>query len=80
MGNFHLLSPVMGSEVNDSRPVGLGHWDLKGPSDCARDSDWKIPLIIFLIFFSLFPFSLFFFHLGLEGNALLFRVSHHFGV
>ena len=72
MGNFHLLSPVMGSEVNDSRPVGSGHWALNGPSDCAWDSDWKIPLILFLFFFS-FAFSLlFFFIFGLEGNPIFF--------
>ena len=40
--------PVMDSEVNDSRPVGSGHWALKGPSDCVRDSNWKFPLILCL--------------------------------
>ena len=70
-----ILSPITGSEVNDSRPVGSGHWALKGPLDCARDSDWKIQLILFLCFFS---FSFFF--LGLGGNSLLFTVSHLFGV
>ena len=60
MENFHLLSPVAGSEVNDSQPVGSGHWALKGPSDCARDSDWKIPLILFLFFSFLLLFSFFF--------------------
>ena len=59
MGNFHLLSPVTSSEVNDSRPVGSGHWALKCPSDCARDSDWKLPLILSLIFSSFFSFFLF---------------------
>ena len=88
--NFHLLSPVTGSEVNDSRSVGSGHWALKGPSNCARDSDWKIPLILSLFFSFLFFFFLFFlfffiflflfFILGLEGNPLLFAVSHLFGV
>ena len=72
MGNFHFLSPVTGSEVNDSRPVGSGHWALKGPSDCARDSDWKIPLILSQFFY--------FFILGLKGNPLLLAVSHLFGV
>ena len=77
---FHLLSPVAGSEVNDSRPVGSGHWALKGPSDCARDSDWKIPLILSLYFFSFFFFFFFISTLGLEGNPLLFTVSHLFSV
>ena len=80
MGNFHLLSPVTGSEVNDSRPVGSGHWALKGPSDCARDSDWKIPLILSLFFsfiiIIIILFMYLFFILGLEGNPLLFTVSH----
>ena len=51
MGSFHLLSLVTGSEVNDSWPVGSGNWALKGPSDCAQDSDWKIPLILSLYTF-----------------------------
>ena len=84
MGRIHLLSHVAGSEVNDSWPVGSGHLTLKGPSDCARDSDWMIPLIlihilifdtfIFFCFLSLFfKFSfvfVFFFLLGLDGNPL----------
>ena len=75
MGDFYLLSPVTGSKVNDSRPVGLGHWPLKGPSDCAQDSDWKIPLILCLnTFFFLGGGG------GLEGNPLLLTVSHLFGV
>ena len=66
MGIIHLLSHVAGSEVNDSQPVGLGHQALTGPSDCARDSDWMIPLIlihilIFLTFFGFFCILSFFF-------------------
>ena len=83
MGSFHLLSPVTGSEVNDSRPVGSGHWALKDPLDGARDFDWKIPLILslYIFIFYIFFFSFFFlFILRLEGNPLLFTVSHMFSV
>ena len=59
VGNFHLLSLVTGSEVNDSRPVGSEHWALNCPSDCARDFDWKLPLILSLIFSFFFPFFFF---------------------
>ena len=67
MGNYHLLSPVTGSEVIDSRPVGSGHWALKGPSDCAWDSDWKIPLILFLLYIYIYFF--FFFNFGAQRQS-----------
>ena len=75
---IHLLSHVTGSEVNDSRPVGSGHLALIGPSDCARDSDWMIPLIlmhmpIFISFsFSLFLMFLYFSLFGWGSVAILF--------
>ena len=81
MGRIHLLSHVAGSEVNDSQPVDSGQ-ALKGPSDCARYSDWMIPLIlghisIFDIFLYVFFFSdvfvFFFFWLRLNDNPLLIR-------
>ena len=88
---IHLLSHVAGSEVNDSRPVGSGHLALKSPSDCARDSDWMIPLIlmhipifdIFLFFCILsffFTFSIVFvFSLlfGARWQSSFDWVSHH---
>ena len=46
MGRIHLLSHVVNSEVNDSWPIGSGHYVLKGPSDFARDFNWIIPLIL----------------------------------
>ena len=66
---------------------------MKGPSYCARDSDWMIPLIlidiptfdifiyIFFIFFFTFSyiFVFFSFWLGLNGKSSFDKVSHHLG-
>ena len=78
MGNFHLLSPVTGSEVNDSRPVVSGAFCFERPLGLCpgfrlEDPTYSVPMFILFFLF-------FFFHLGLEGNLLLFRVSHLFGV
>ena len=78
---IHPLSHVAGSEVNGSQPVGSGNLALKGPSDCARDSDWMIPIVIVierpigLCLGSLLddPHLLFFFYLGLKGDPLFLR-------
>ena len=65
--------PITGSEVNDSWPVNLRHWALKGPLDCAQNSDWKIPLILFLCFFSFsFIFFCFKFYFIWGSKEILF--------
>ena len=74
------MSHVAGSKVNDSRPVGLGYKALKGPSDCAHDSDWMIPLILihiplFVSFFFSFTFYLLFFYFFFCFCIFLFLVG-----
>ena len=54
---------------------------MKSPSDCARDSDWMIHIVIIVIviiiiiilFISLFLF-------GAQRRSTFSKVSHHLGV